>query len=195
MTDLDAGTKRELKVEIEALSQKLGATVPPELDRANKAQLTALVVSLRERASGGAPAPVAPAPPPAGPELEPAPAGVEVKPEAPAAPAPEAPPAAPAAEAPPAPPPEAPAPAPAPAKVKAPKPAPPPVPVVDALRDPLSRKPAKLKPSYPYTVAEGKVVTTARGPIGSFGAVRASDFSGGQTQLDGLVASGAVVKS
>lgn len=48
---------------------------------------------------------------------------------------------------------------------------------------------------YPYTVAEGKVVTTLRGPLGAFQRVKASDFRHGQKALDELVAAGAVVKS
>lgn len=62
---------------------------------------------------------------------------------------------------------------------------------------PLGGPPPKggVKQRWPYAVAAGRAVTTSRrGTIGAFAAVRASDFAGGQAQLDELVASGHVTK-
>jgi hypothetical protein len=47
---------------------------------------------------------------------------------------------------------------------------------------------------YPYVVAEGKMVTTLRGPKGAFDPIGASDFKGGQEALDTLVDQGFVTK-
>jgi hypothetical protein len=61
----------------------------------------------------------------------------------------------------------------------------------------LGGPPPKDRPNYryPYTVAQGCSVTTSRrGTIGAFARVCASDFAGGQAQLDELVASGHVAK-
>jgi len=179
MTDLDAGTKRELKSEIEALSQKLGAALPDDLERANKGRLLTLAAELRVRA--GAPAPVTlPAPVPASvvavaaPELEWVPELeiVEVEPEAPTLP---------------------------PAAAFKPRPAKPTKPMVNGAGAFDGGKPPAVKSrgaySYPYTVAEGKVVVTRRGKIAAYRPVRAGDFADGQTQLDELVAGGYVVKA
>jgi hypothetical protein len=69
---------------------------------------------------------------------------------------------------------------------------------VDGVADkPLGGPPPKggVKQRWPYVVAAGRAVTTSRrGTIGAFAAVRASDFSGGQEQLDELVASGHVTR-
>lgn len=73
----------------------------------------------------------------------------------------------------------------------------PPTATVDGDAKSLGGSPPKDKPNhrYPYTVAQGCSVTTSRrGTIGAFARVRASDFSGGQEQLDALVASGHVAK-
>lgn len=58
-----------------------------------------------------------------------------------------------------------------------------------------SPKPAPTGPvlRYPYTVAEGKTLECRRGRLGAFAPVSSSDFSGGQEELNGLVAKGYVV--
>ncbi len=57
-------------------------------------------------------------------------------------------------------------------------------------------KPGGVRYRYPYTVAQGRSVTTQRrGTVPAFGRVRAEDFPGGQDTLDQLVASGHVVKT
>jgi hypothetical protein len=48
--------------------------------------------------------------------------------------------------------------------------------------------------TFQYRVAEGKVVTTLRGPMGAFQEVGLGDFVHGQRDLDELVASGALTK-
>jgi hypothetical protein len=55
--------------------------------------------------------------------------------------------------------------------------------------------PGNRRYRHPYTVAEGCSATTQkRGTKAAFDRVRASDFAGGQAQLDELVASGHVAK-
>lgn len=74
----------------------------------------------------------------------------------------------------------------------------PPTPTTNGADDKsLGGPPSKdsVKYRWPYTVAQGCTVTTAkRGTRGAFDRVRASDFAGGQAQLDELVASGHVAK-
>lgn len=161
-------TKAEMRVEIEELARAQGVDVTPEdLDRMNHPDMASLLEAFKAQAATAD-------------EEAPVSSDDDVEPE------PETP--APLVESEP----ETPAPS-----TDSPLTAPPTVTAEGTDDKSLGGPPPKggVKQRWPYAVASGRSVTTSRrGTIGAFAPVRASDFSGGQEQLDELVASGYVTR-
>lgn len=158
-------SNRELRSEIEALSEELGVSV--SASGLSNAKLTELLEDLKAkreqpRLSSLTRGPSVPAPSPVVEET------IEENPS-------------------PTPPPAPPAPDPDP-------PAPPPVNGAPEMGGPPAPKPKAVDRSYPYTIAPGKSCTSLRGILGPGKQAKPEYFSGGQKTLDHLVEKGIVIK-